>query len=138
MNTMPPEEIIYVREGHRLSTPALADYLYRTPSCFSGNPEVRQFGCGQSNPTYLPAAGGKEHVLRKKPSGKLLPSAHAVDREYRILGALKAAGVPVPEPYLLCPDDSIIGTAFCVMERVSGRIFQDPTASQARDARERS
>jgi aminoglycoside phosphotransferase (APT) family kinase protein len=134
---MVTKEIIPVREAHRLDTAALAAYLSRSLPGFSGHLEVRQFGYGQSNPTFLLAAGGKEYVLRKKPPGKLLPSAHAVDREYRIIKAMKEAGVPVPEPYLLCLDDSMIGTAFYVMERVSGRIFRDPTASQAGDAQER-
>ena len=72
-------------------------------------------------------------MLRKKPPGKLLPSAHAVDREYRIIKAMKGAGVPVPEPYLLCRDKGIIGTPFYLMERVQGRIFRDPIVSEARD-----
>lgn len=99
---------------------------------------VRQFRYGQSNPTFLISTGDREYVLRKKPPGKLLPSAHAVDREYRILKALGKTDVPVPQTYLLCEDDSIIGTAFYVMERVGGRIFRHPTAPEASDARERA
>jgi aminoglycoside phosphotransferase (APT) family kinase protein len=131
------EEITPVREAHRLDMAALTAYLENNLAGFSGDLVIRQFGYGQSNPTFLLTAGGKEYVLRKKPPGKLLPSAHAVDREYRIIKALRGAGVPVPEPYLLCLDTSVIGTAFYLMERVSGRIFRDPTATRARDARER-
>jgi len=132
------EEIGPVREAHRLNVAALTEYLKKELKGFSGELTVHQFGFGQSNPTFLLAAAGKEYVLRKKPPGKLLPSAHAVDREYRIIKAMKSAGVPVPEPYLLCTDDSVIGTTFYLMERVRGRIFRDPTASEARDPMERS
>ena len=134
----PREEITPVREAHRLNERALAEYLRKNLAGFSGELNVRQFGYGQSNPTFLLSAADREYVLRKKPPGKLLPSAHAVDREYRIIRAMKNAGVPVPEPYLLCSDDSVIGTAFFVMERVQGRIFRDPIASQARDPGERA
>jgi aminoglycoside phosphotransferase (APT) family kinase protein len=132
------KEIGPVREAHRLDTEALAEYLNREMKGFSGDLTVRQFGFGQSNPTFLLAAAGREYVLRKKPPGKLLPSAHAVDREYRIIQAMKRSGVPVPEPYLLCTDEKVIGTPFYVMERVRGRIFRDPIASEARNPRERS
>ncbi|MBI5584434.1 MAG: phosphotransferase [Deltaproteobacteria bacterium] len=132
------EEITPVREAHRLNTVALADFLGQHLPGFSGSLTVGQFVYGQSNPTFLLSAGGREYVLRKKPPGKLLPSAHAVDREFRIIKAMKAASVPVPEPYLLCLEDSVIGTSFYVMERVSGRIFRDPTASRARNPQERA
>jgi aminoglycoside phosphotransferase (APT) family kinase protein len=99
---------------------------------------TRQFGYGQSNPTFLVSGDGKEYVLRKKPPGRLLPSAHAVDREYRILKTLYDTDVPVPRTYLLCEDESIIGTPFYVMERVRGRIFRDPTAPGVSDPRERT
>jgi aminoglycoside phosphotransferase (APT) family kinase protein len=134
----PREKITPVREAHRLNEKALSEYLRKNLPGFSGELLVRQFGYGQSNPTFLLSAGGREYVLRKKPPGKLLPSAHAVDREYRIIKAMKAANVPVPQPYLLCLDEAVIGTAFYVMEHVKGRIFRDPTASEARDSRERS
>ena len=127
-----------MREAHRLNEEALAEYLRKNLSGFSGELTVHQFGYGQSNPTFLLSASDREYVLRKKPPGKLLPSAHAVDREYRIIRAMKNAGVPVPEPYLLCSDDSVIGTAFYVMERMHGRIFRDPAAADARNPRERS
>ena len=132
------EEIVPVREAHRLNVKALADYLKESLKGFSGELTVHQFGYGQSNPTFLLSAAGKEYVLRKKPPGKLLPSAHAVEREYRVIKAMKGAGVPVPEPFHLCEDPAVIGTAFYLMERVKGRIFRDPIASEARDARERA
>jgi aminoglycoside phosphotransferase (APT) family kinase protein len=132
------EEIVPVREAHRLNVKALADYLKQSLKGFSGDLTVHQFGYGQSNPTFLLSSAGKEYVLRKKPPGKLLPSAHAVEREFRVIKAMKGAGVPVPEPLLLCEDETVIGTAFYLMERVKGRIFRDPIASEARDARERA
>ncbi len=132
------EEIIQIRPAHRFNEKALADYLTKELKGFSGRLVVRQFEHGQSNPTFLLSEGGKEYVLRKKPPGKLLPSAHAVDREYRIIKALNDTEVPVPETYLLCEDESIIGTAFYVMELVEGRIFRDSTAFGASDAKERA
>src|SRR6266851_4253794 len=87
---------------------------------------VGQFQGGQSNPTYLLSAGGREYVLRRKPPGRLLPSAHAVDREYRVLTALAATDVPVPRTYVYCDDPTVIGTPFYVMDCVRGRIFADP------------
>lgn len=87
---------------------------------------VEQFGGGQSNPTFLLTAGGKKYVLRKKPPGLLLKSAHQVDREYRIMKALAVTNVPVPKMIALCSDASVIGTEFYVMEYLEGRIFRDP------------
>ncbi|XP_018118918.1 acyl-CoA dehydrogenase family member 10 isoform X1 [Xenopus laevis] len=92
----------------------------------SGQLTLRQFSHGQSNPTYYVVFNGKEYVLRKKPPGKLLPAAHAIEREYRIMKALSEAGVPVPRVLHLCEDSSIIGTPFYVMEYLTGRIFKDP------------
>src|SRR5688572_30362541 len=90
-------------------------------------PPVRlaQFRGGQSNPTYLVTAGERRYVLRKKPPGALLPSAHAVDREFRVMRALQASDIPVPRVCALCTDASVIGTAFFVMAYVDGRIFWD-------------
>lgn len=90
---------------------------------------IDQFQHGQSNPTYLVtmAGSGAKWVLRKKPHGKILPSAHAVEREYRVLKALEHTEVPVPKPVLLCEDVSVLGTPFYLMEYVEGRIFLDPT-----------
>ena len=92
---------------------------------FRGPLSVTQFKGGQSNPTYLLRARSGLYVLRRKPPGKLLKSAHAVDREYRIISALYGADFPVPRPYVLCEDDEVIGTMFFIMEYVDGRIFWD-------------
>jgi len=88
---------------------------------------IGQFDLGQSNPTYLIDADGRQLVLRRKPSGKLLPSAHAVEREFRIMTALAATDVPVPRCLALCEDAAVIGSVFYVMEYVPGRIFNDAT-----------
>jgi aminoglycoside phosphotransferase (APT) family kinase protein len=88
--------------------------------------QVEQFKGGQSNPTYLVTAGDRRYVLRRKPPGKLLPSAHAVDREYRVISALAQTGVPVPRALALCEDDAVIGTVFYLMDYVPGRVFWDP------------
>ncbi|KAM7221614.1 Protein kinase-like domain containing protein [Rhypophila decipiens] len=90
--------------------------------------DVKQFGFGQSNPTYqLTAADGRKYVLRKKPPGRLVSkTAHKVEREYRIISALAQTDVPVPKAYCLCEDDSVIGTPFYIMEFLDGRIFEDP------------
>jgi aminoglycoside phosphotransferase (APT) family kinase protein len=87
---------------------------------------VRQFKGGQSNPTYLLETPAQRYVLRRKPPGKLLPSAHAVDREYRVIGALAAQGFPVATPVLYCADESVVGTAFYVMGFVEGRVYWEP------------
>jgi aminoglycoside phosphotransferase (APT) family kinase protein len=100
-----------------------------SPSAFDGfqTPlEVRQFKGGQSNPTYKLITPNRNYVLRRKPPGKLLPSAHAVDREFRIISALHPTGFPVAKPYLLCEDESVIGTMFYVMDCVEGRIYWGP------------
>ena len=87
--------------------------------------ELSQLTGGQSNPTYKISAGNVHYVLRKKPSGVLLPSAHAVDREYRVMKALAGTGVPVPQMLAYCEDESIVGTAFFIMEYLDGRVFED-------------
>ncbi|HXH83956.1 MAG TPA: phosphotransferase family protein [Candidatus Tectomicrobia bacterium] len=115
-----------VREQHRFDVAALERYLAARIPGFAGPLVVAQFRGGQSNPTYHLQAAGREYVLRRKPPGKLLPSAHAVDREYRVLTAVGRAGIPVPRTYLLCEDESVIGTMFYVMDCVHGRIFSDP------------
>ena len=92
---------------------------------FRGTLGVERFEGGQSNPTYKLTAGRSRYVLRRKPPGKLLPSAHAVDREYRVITALAAAGFPVPRSRALCMDESVIGTAFYIMDYVKGRVFWD-------------
>jgi aminoglycoside phosphotransferase (APT) family kinase protein len=112
-----------VAERLRFDVGPLETYLRDHVNGFSGPIEVRQFKGGQSNPTYLIEAPGRRYVLRRKPPGKLLPSAHAVDREYRVISALHAQGFPVPAPVLYCADEAVIGTAFFVMSHVDGRVF---------------
>jgi aminoglycoside phosphotransferase (APT) family kinase protein len=92
---------------------------------FSGPIEVQQFAGGQSNPTFLVQSPAHRYVLRRKPPGRLLPSAHAVDREFRVLEALKDSPVPVAQVHALCEDPEVIGSAFYVMDYVEGRIFWD-------------
>lgn len=106
----------------------LEDYLGKHIAGFSGPLAIARFKGGQSNPTYKLTASSGQYVLRRKPPGKLLPSAHAVEREYRVTAALHGAHFPVARPYLLCTDDSVIGTAFYVMDFVAGRIFWEPHA----------
>ncbi|MGE3871461.1 MAG: phosphotransferase family protein [Parvibaculaceae bacterium] len=106
----------------------LAPYLSAHVPGFRGLLAVEQFKGGQSNPTYLVTAASGRYVLRRKPSGKLLPTAHAIDREYRVTMALAAEGLPVARPLHYCADESIIGTEFFVMEHVEGRVFWEPWA----------
>ena len=116
-----------VEERHRFDLERLAKYLRAHLGDFAGPLTVEQFRGGQSNPTFLLHAGDDRYVLRRKPMGKLLPSAHAVDREYRVITALASTAVPVAKSHLLCEDDSVIGSAFYVMQYVEGRVFWDPT-----------
>jgi len=103
---------------------------------FAGPLTVEQFKGGQSNPTYKLATAGGDYVLRRKPPGRLLPGAHAVEREYRVLAALGAQGFPVPRVHGLCTDEAVIGTAFYVMDLVEGRIFWEADFPQVpREAR---
>jgi aminoglycoside phosphotransferase (APT) family kinase protein len=88
---------------------------------------VRRFRGGQSNPTYLLSVGEARYVLRRKPSGRLLPSAHAIEREYRIMSALASSSVPVPKMLCLCEDPEVLGTPFYIMDFVEGRVLYDPT-----------
>jgi len=116
-----------VRAGHELDQAALERYLSGALAGFVPPVEIRQFEGGQSNPTYLLRdAAGREYVLRKKPPGVLLPSAHLIEREYRVMTALRGTDVPVPETRLLCEDATVIGTPFYVMAHVEGRILRDP------------
>jgi aminoglycoside phosphotransferase (APT) family kinase protein len=117
---------------------ALRAYLARELPEFDGPIEVQKFAGGQSNPTYKLSVGGRSYVLRKKPPGQLLATAHMVDREYRVLRALHGSGVPVAKPIWYCDDASIIGTEFFVMEYVAGRIFWDPTLPQLAAAERRA
>ena len=115
-----------VLEKHRFDVPALERYLASRLEGFRGPITIGQFRGGQSNPTYYLGTPAGEYVLRRKPPGTLLPSAHAVDREYRVLTALAGSGVPVPRTDLLCEDPAVIGTPFYVMEYVRGRVLVDP------------
>ena len=115
-----------VPEALRFDEKRLADYLAQQIDDFGRPLTVRQFKGGQSNPTYQLITPDRKYVLRRKPPGKLLPSAHAVDREYRVIAALYPTGFPVARPYVLCEDGSVIGTAFYVMEYVEGRIYWGP------------
>jgi len=115
-----------VEERHRFDAGALEAYLKSHIVGLRGPLQVEQFKGGQSNPTYrLTAADGRRFVLRRKPPGKLLPSAHAVDREFKVIRALHGAGFPVARPHVLCEDDAVIGTAFYVMDCVDGRVLWD-------------
>src|SRR6202790_3559179 len=98
---------------------------------FKGPLDVCQFKGGQSNPTYLLETPARRYVLRRKPPGKLLPSAHAVDREYRAIAALHAQGFPVAEPVVYCDEDAVVGTAFYVMGYADGRVFWEPHMPQS-------
>jgi aminoglycoside phosphotransferase (APT) family kinase protein len=115
-----------VRAGHEIDRARLERYLADHLEGFRGPLAIRQFEGGQSNPTYFLGASGAEYVLRKKPPGQLLPSAHAVDREYRVMRALAATDVPVPPALLICDDVSVIGTPFFIMGCVDGRVFRQP------------
>jgi aminoglycoside phosphotransferase (APT) family kinase protein len=109
-----------------LDTARLAHYLAAQVPGFAGPLTVKQFKGGQSNPTYLLETPARSYVLRRKPPGRLLPSAHAVDREFRVIRALAAQGFPVAEPILYCADEAVAGTAFYVMGFVDGRVFWEP------------
>jgi aminoglycoside phosphotransferase (APT) family kinase protein len=120
-----PAESAPPREAHRFDERALGEYLASRLEGFRMPCQVRQFSGGQSNPTFHVAAGGRGWVLRKKPPGELLPSAHQVEREFRITKALAGQGVPVARVHLLCEDPAVIGTPFYVMDYVKGRVFRD-------------
>jgi aminoglycoside phosphotransferase (APT) family kinase protein len=117
-----------VAERHRFDRAALERYMAGHVEGFRGPLEVAQCRGGMSNPTYVVSDGvGARYVLRKKPPGTLLPSAHAVEREYRIITALAGTGIPVARTYALCEDPSVIGQAFYVMEFMDGRVFRELT-----------
>ena len=110
----------------RLDAAQLERYLAAQIAGFAGPLVIKQFKGGQSNPTYLLETPARSYVLRRKPPGKLLPSAHAVDREYRVIRALHAQGFPVAEPLVYCADEGVARTAFYVMDFVDGRVFWEP------------
>ena len=118
--------LIEVRESHRFDVDRLDAWLADRLDGFGVGLRVRQYEGGQSNPTFLVESATSRVVVRKKPPGVLLPTAHQVEREYRILAALADSGVPVPEVHALCEDESVIGTAFYAMAHVDGRVFTDP------------
>lgn len=129
MSTSAP--VTEVAEKHRFDVARLDAYLQSAIGDFGGGLVVRQFQGGASNPTFLLTTrkGGTEthYVLRKKPPGELLASAHQVDREFKVMKALGQTDVPVPRMRCLCEDASVIGTAFYVMDYLQGRIFRDAT-----------
>src|SRR5262249_53845384 len=115
-----------VADALKFDARVLENYLTGQVPGFAGPLSVRQFKGGQSNPTYLLETPARAYVLRRKPPGKLLPSAHAVDREYRVIRALHGQRFPVAAPILYCDDDNVVGTPFYVMGFVEGRVFWEP------------
>jgi aminoglycoside phosphotransferase (APT) family kinase protein len=110
---------------HHVDVRALDDYLRRHVMDYRGPLSAKPLTGGQSNPTFLLSAGSDRYVLRKRPAGDLLPSAHAVDREYRVMTALRGTGVQVPQMLCLCEDTEVLGTMFYVMSHVEGRVLWD-------------
>ncbi|MHA1568330.1 MAG: phosphotransferase [Alphaproteobacteria bacterium] len=122
MNDRP--EIVDIRAAHGFDLGALEAYMAAHVPDFRGPLDARQFEGGQSNPTFLLTAGDARYVMRRKPPGVLLPSAHAVDREFRVMAALGDTDMPVPRMRALCEDETVIGVAFYVMEYLDGRVFR--------------
>lgn len=114
-----------VADTHKFNEDNLHEWMTANVEGYEGPLEVRQFKGGQSNPTYQLVTLNKKYVMRRKPPGKLLPSAHAVDREFRVISALYPLGYPVAKPYGLCEDESVVGTMFYIMDMVEGRILWD-------------
>jgi aminoglycoside phosphotransferase (APT) family kinase protein len=129
---------IPVQSQHQFDVVALQKFMEENVAGFSGSLTVEEFAGGQSNPTYLLQAGGKKYVLRKKPAGELLKSAHAVDREFKVLSALQNTNVPSAKVYAMCDDEGLIGTIFYIMEYLDGRVIWDanigPWAPEVRAA----
>jgi aminoglycoside phosphotransferase (APT) family kinase protein len=127
-----------VQEKHRFDERSLERFMSGHVAGFVPPVRAEQFKGGQSNPTYrLTDGAGRRYVLRRKPPGKLLPSAHAVDREFRVISALNRTNVPTPRAYALCEDDSVVGTAFYIMEYCDGRVLWDPLLPEvAREGRQ--
>jgi aminoglycoside phosphotransferase (APT) family kinase protein len=121
------DDLTPVRAVHRFDEVRLEHYLTDRMPGFRGPLKIRQFVGGQSNPTYMLETPAARFVMRKKPPGTLLQSAHQVEREFRIIKALAATDVPVPRVHILCEDADVIGTAFFVMDFVDGRIMRDST-----------
>ncbi len=127
-----------IAEAHRFDEAKLAAWMEANVEGYRGPLEVRQFKGGQSNPTYQLVTPSKKYVMRRKPPGKLLPSAHAVDREFKVISALYPTGYPVARPYGLCLDEAVIGTIFYVMDMVEGRILWDQTLPTCAPAERRA
>src|SRR5688500_17155307 len=125
---------IEVRNAHRFDGAKLERWMAAEVEGFVGPLRVEQFKGGQSNPTYKLITPSRSYVLRRKPPGKLLPGAHAVDREYRVITALGAQGFPVARTYGLCLDEDVVGTPFYVLEMVAGRIFWETDFPQVSEA----
>ena len=123
-----------VAEKLRFDEAKLAEWMARNVVGYVGPLTISQFAGGQSNPTYKLDTPGRSYVLRRKPPGKLLPGAHAVEREHRVMAALGVPGFPVPPVHALCEDETVLGTPFFVMDMVEGRIVWDasfPNVSKA-------
>lgn len=118
----------------QLDTQTLAGYLKQNIQGFKGPLTAEKFAGGQSNPTFLLTTASGKYVLRRKPPGELLKSAHAVDREFRVMAALAETDVPVAKMYHLCEDDSVIGSMFYVMEYIDGRVMWDPALPEQPNA----
>jgi aminoglycoside phosphotransferase (APT) family kinase protein len=115
-----------VSDALRVDPARLEKFLTGAIAGFAGPLTIKQFKGGQSNPTYLLQTPARRYVMRRKPPGKLLPSAHAVDREFRVIGALSAQQFPVAEPLVYCADEAVAGTPFYVMSFADGRVFWEP------------
>ena len=110
-----------------IDTEKLNSYLSAELPGFIGPLQISKFASGQSNPSFLLQSPSGRYVLRRKPAGQLLASAHAVDREFRLLCALQGSAIPLPKPWLLCSDDAVIGSMFYIMSYEEGEIFWDPS-----------
>ncbi len=120
-------ETVEVLEKHQFDLKKLEEYMEANVEGFQGPATASQFAGGQSNPTYKIESPSGAYVMRRKPPGKLLPSAHAVDREFRVISGLNKTDFPVPKAYVHCTDESIAGTEFFIMSCEPGRVFWDPT-----------
>lgn len=127
-----------LNQVERLDEQVLADYLSQHLPNFTGPVTATKFAGGQSNPTFKLHTKTQTYVLRRQPPGKLLKSAHAVDREYKVIAALQGSKVPVAEVYHLCEDPSVIGSLFYIMEYVEGRVFWDSSLPQIANNQQRS
>ncbi len=127
-----------VSEENRFDEAALVRWMEANVEGFEGPVTVRRFKGGQSNPTFKLVSANHAYVMRRKPPGKLLPSAHAVDREFRVISALHPLGYPVARPYALCEDESVVGTIFYVMDHIDGRILWDGTLPESKPEERRA